>query len=181
MLRNFAYGGLALVGGAITGIVLSSWATPLGPPPVAPTVAPVVSVAQPAMALASTASRASTEADNCSPWDVSDVAMEAALNEMIRRGWRPPTQAEAIEATQPADGRGASPVEPDAAVPVRYSAVPGDSSEPRVVAPAPFPIGEIEPSAAEPSVPDLPVVAPPATRPAQTPLVTSEAPEPVPN
>ncbi len=32
----------------------------------------------------------------CSSWDVSPVAMEAILDEMIRRGWRPPTQGEYV-------------------------------------------------------------------------------------
>lgn len=26
----------------------------------------------------------------CNPWDVSDTAMEAVLDEMLQRGWRPP-------------------------------------------------------------------------------------------
>src|SRR5688572_2736016 len=98
MLRNFAYGGLALIGGAITGIAISSWATPLVAPPVAPEITRVASVAQPPMTLASTSSRGANDAESCSPWDVSDVAMEAALNEMIRRGWRPPSQAEVVAA-----------------------------------------------------------------------------------
>ena len=33
---------------------------------------------------------------DCSPWDVSDTAIEAVLNEMQRRGWRPPTEVEEI-------------------------------------------------------------------------------------
>ena len=33
---------------------------------------------------------------DCSPWDVSDTAMEAVLDEMQRRGWRPPREVEAI-------------------------------------------------------------------------------------
>jgi hypothetical protein len=32
----------------------------------------------------------------CSSWDVSPVAMEAILDEMVRRGWRPPTQGEIL-------------------------------------------------------------------------------------
>lgn len=30
----------------------------------------------------------------CSPWDVSDTAMEAVLDEMLQRGWRPPRDVE---------------------------------------------------------------------------------------
>jgi len=33
---------------------------------------------------------------DCSPWDVSDTAIEAVLDEMQRRGWRPPTEVEEI-------------------------------------------------------------------------------------
>lgn len=32
----------------------------------------------------------------CSPWEVSDIAMEEILDEMRRRGWRPPSRGEAI-------------------------------------------------------------------------------------
>lgn len=37
-----------------------------------------------------------TPAPQCSPWEVSDVAMEAVLDEMQRRGWRPPQQVEEV-------------------------------------------------------------------------------------
>ena len=30
----------------------------------------------------------------CNPWDVSDTAMEAVLDEMLQRGWRPPRDVE---------------------------------------------------------------------------------------
>lgn len=30
----------------------------------------------------------------CNPWDVSDMAMEAVLDEMMQRGWRPPHDVE---------------------------------------------------------------------------------------
>lgn len=46
----------------------------------------------------------------CNPWEISDAAMEDVLDQMIRRGWRPPTQgtavalldSQAIQATDPA-------------------------------------------------------------------------------
>ena len=34
---------------------------------------------------------ASDTSANCNPWDVSPEAMEAILQEMIRRGWQPPS------------------------------------------------------------------------------------------
>lgn len=37
-------------------------------------------------------------AAHCSPWEITDVAMEEVLDEMINRGWRPPNQGEAIAA-----------------------------------------------------------------------------------
>lgn len=45
-------------------------------------------------------------ATQCNPWDVSDVAMEEVLREMLRRGWRPPRQGDAIAALE-VDGTGA--------------------------------------------------------------------------
>jgi hypothetical protein len=36
------------------------------------------------------------EIADCSPWDVSDTAMEGVLDEMQRRGWRPPREVEEI-------------------------------------------------------------------------------------
>ena len=141
MLRNFAYGSLALLGGAITGIAISSWATPLAPPALAPEVAHVASISQPALA-ASTSSRAADHASDCSPWDVSDVAMETALNEMIRRGWRPPTQAEAINAFQP----GVAPLDPGAPVPVRgVWSSPASSGDDATEGGEPFPVEQVPP------------------------------------
>jgi hypothetical protein len=40
-------------------------------------------------------------AARCSPWDVSPVAMEAILQEMVRRGWQPPRSDLALASTQP--------------------------------------------------------------------------------
>lgn len=37
-------------------------------------------------------------AAHCSPWEITDVAMEEVLDEMIRRGWRPPNQGQAVAA-----------------------------------------------------------------------------------
>ena len=153
MLRNFAYGGLALIGGAITGIAISSWATPVNPPQVAPVVARVASVAPSAMTFASTSSRAAKEADNCSPWDVSDVAMEAALNEMIHRGWRPPSQAEVVANFDTFGGPTVQSLEPESIVPVRRpaSSAPVSPEESPTGTTAPFPVDQILPTSEAPA------------------------------
>jgi len=166
MLRNFAYGGLALVGGAITGIIVSSWATPPGPVlQVAPEAVPVASVAQPAMTLASTSSRVADEASNCSPWEVSDVAMEAALNEMIRRGWRPPSQAEVV-ASFDNYGNPVQAVDPQSSVPVRYPQSAPPPSDNDADATAPFPVDPILPTPEGVSPPLPPAPAPVVEQPA---------------
>jgi hypothetical protein len=41
------------------------------------------------------------EAIRCGPWDVSAAGMEAILDEMIRRGWTPPTRAVALANLRP--------------------------------------------------------------------------------
>lgn len=55
----------------------------------------------------------------CSQWDVSDAAMEEVLDEMIRRGWRPPTQGDAIAAMDVAQTVGLSATDPSAPMPYR--------------------------------------------------------------
>lgn len=52
----------------------------------------------------------------CSEWAISDAAMEAVLDEMIRRGWNPPTQGQAIAAM---DVTGLSVQDPNAPMPYR--------------------------------------------------------------
>jgi hypothetical protein len=41
------------------------------------------------------------ETSSCNPWDVSPAAMEAILQEMVRRGWQPPRSDVALAGTQP--------------------------------------------------------------------------------
>jgi hypothetical protein len=41
--------------------------------------------------------------ETCSPWEVSPMAMEAVLDEMVQQGWQPPTQGDFL-ATVSADG-----------------------------------------------------------------------------
>jgi hypothetical protein len=56
--------------------------------------------------------RASTTV-RCSPWDVSPEAMEVILQEMVRRGWRPPRSDLALASTQPDDGLRIEALYPD--------------------------------------------------------------------
>lgn len=69
-------------------------------------------------------------APRCSQWAISDVAMEEVLDEMIRRGWRPPTQGEAIAMLDDARTTGLSAVDPTAPMPYRgawaTNSTPGD-------------------------------------------------------
>lgn len=65
-------------------------------------------------------------AEACSPWEVSDVAMEEMLDEMIRRGWRPPNQGDAITAMGLAQTVGLSATDPNAPMPYRNSGRPSD-------------------------------------------------------
>lgn len=63
-----------------------------------------------------TVSKETLSAITCGPWDVSDMGIEAILQEMIRRGWTPPSGAKALEATHHSGGA-AEAIEPDAPVP----------------------------------------------------------------
>lgn len=163
MLRNYAYGGLALIGGAITGIAISSWATPTNPPQVASEVVHVA--AQPPLTLASTSLRTANDATDCSPWDVSDVAMEAALKEMIRRGWRPPSQAEIVASYDFYGSPTVQSAEPDALVPVRQPAVAAATPEASSGALS-FPVEQIQPTSEAAPIAQTPVVSEPAPPPA---------------
>lgn len=58
-------------------------------------------------------------APRCSQWAISDVAMEEVLDEMIRRGWRPPNQGEAIDMLEDARTVGLAAVDPSAPMPSR--------------------------------------------------------------
>jgi hypothetical protein len=56
----------------------------------------------------------SPKAAKCDPFDVSEVAMEAMLDEMQRRGWRAPSQGYAVSMVDPADTMGIEAVDPNA-------------------------------------------------------------------
>lgn len=64
----------------------------------------------------------------CSEWAISDVAMEEVLDEMIRRGWRPPSQGEAIASLEDAHTIGLTAVDPNAPMPYRATWIENSST-----------------------------------------------------
>lgn len=56
----------------------------------------------------------------CNPWDVSEAAIEEILLEMQRRGWRPPSQGDAIALADPSGVKMISAADPDAPMPRSY-------------------------------------------------------------
>ncbi|RYZ14479.1 MAG: hypothetical protein EON61_03500 [Alphaproteobacteria bacterium] len=86
-------------------------------------------------------------AATCSPWEITDVAMEEVLDEMINRGWRPPNQGQAISA---AGIPGIAATDPNAPMPYGRSWTPAD---PNSVAVTDKPVAEplpVEPTGASP-------------------------------
>jgi hypothetical protein len=69
-----------------------------------------------------TISKETLAAITCGPWDVSEDGIEAILQEMIRRGWTPPSGAKALEASRE-NGGVAQAVSPDAPAPTIQSPV----------------------------------------------------------
>jgi hypothetical protein len=57
----------------------------------------------------------------CNPWEVSEVAMEEVLDEMVRRGWRPPNQGNAVASMVSLGTEGIYAVDPNAPMPRSYS------------------------------------------------------------
>ncbi len=99
-------------------------------------------------------------AAHCSPWEVSDIAMEEVLDEMIRRGWRPPNQGQAVAAM---GVPGFSVADPYAPMPYgrSWSSSPSRSDEAEDAYEA-----EALPAAAEPrAMPATPAVSAPALAP----------------
>lgn len=62
----------------------------------------------------------------CNPWQVSDIAMEEVLDQMIRRGWRAPTQGNAVALL---DTGNISALDPNAPMPSRNRWVDTTSSD----------------------------------------------------
>ena len=125
----------------------------------------------------------------CSPWDISPVAMEAILQEMLRRGWKPPTQGEAIASLEQPGGPQVISLDPNAPMPVTprgqppvttdqpdESSVADESTAPNPTQPNPAaPV--TKPPVAAPARPAPPAAQPPsATKP---PAVQPAAPKPV--
>jgi hypothetical protein len=128
----------------------------------------------------------------CSQWDVSPQAMEAILQEMLRRGWKPPTQGEAISSIA---GAKIVSLDPNAPMPVftrpgapaeaeqpEEGVVSGDP-DPTVTPPAaatpttrPPATSPTRPPAAQPPTAPLPRTAPPAAATPRPPVAQPPAP-----
>jgi hypothetical protein len=123
---------------------------------------------------------AAASPQRCNPWDVSPVAMEAILQEMVRRGWQPPTQGAALASLQPEDGPAISALDPNA--PLRVGVGRPPPTDPDVVLPPDGELGAESPAAdikgsATPPAPGAPPKAAPAAPPKMTPAAP---PRPVP-
>jgi hypothetical protein len=60
-----------------------------------------------------------TPVEQCNPWDISEVAAEEMLREMVRRGWRPPSQGDVIESLDPLEMSELASLDPNAPVSLR--------------------------------------------------------------
>jgi hypothetical protein len=117
-------------------------------------------------------------AARCSPWDVSPVAMEAILQEMVRRGWQPPRSDVALASAQPRYGLPIEALDPDqpAWVSGVRTTAPAETGEivdvtidtPVIEESSRTPMPVSEPSVATPEEP--------AASPAPTPAETDETP-----
>jgi hypothetical protein len=99
-------------------------------------------------------SAASAPQPRCNPWQITDVAMEEVLDEMLQRGWRAPTQGTAIALRDNAEQSGLAAIDPDAPMPSRHTWAASTSSDEDAVE---LPDEEIA---------EQPVAEPPATEPA---------------
>jgi hypothetical protein len=111
----------------------------------------------------------------CSQWDISPVAMEAILQEMLRRGWKPPTQGEAIASIAPV-GSQMTAIDPNAPLPVftRPIAPPAETAVPEegVVSDPSLPV--TTPSPTTPAT-TAPTTRPPAANPSRPPAAQPPA------
>ena len=156
MVRNSSPAMLAAT--AIVSLAIGFGAATLLPAPPA-FVEPIVDAdawqeEAPAALATQQASYASADrASKCDPWNVSEIAMEEVLDEMIRRGWRTPRQGDAVALLDAAQTMGIGAVDPNAPMPWRRT---WTSSESR---PDESEAGEI--TAADPETPVEPEPAPP--------------------
>lgn len=109
----------------------TSSAFPMARAPVSPIVNPNAWSEMAEIQAGSQPSPASQE--RCSPWQVTDVAMEEILDEMIRRGWRAPTQGAAIASLDPAQTLGLSAIDPGAQMPSQKSFGAGVEQDPEAL------------------------------------------------
>jgi len=96
----------------------------------------------------------------CSTWEISDVAMEAMLDQMTRRGWRPPNQGDAIAAMGLAQDAGLSASDPNAPMPYRPAGYFADQ-----------PVDEKPATQAEPTDEAAPAEQPPVPAEPETPAL----------
>lgn len=73
---------------------------------------------------------ASPKTPRCDPFNVSEVAMEEILDEMLRRGWRAPSQGYAVSMIDAGDTMELDAVDPNAPMPPRggWPKAPADES-----------------------------------------------------
>lgn len=114
---------------------------------------------------AATPKRSAVKGECANSWDVSPEVMEEILQQMIRHGWRPPTQGMAVGLPQ------IQPDDPNATVPLRWNQAPVTEDGPIPPTPADQVqvSGPVTPQPAAPSVifvPQTPAPMPAAGAPA---------------
>ena len=83
----------------------------------------------------------------CSPWQVSDVAMEEILDQTIRRGWRAPNQGEAFTGLDILPAIGLVVIDANAPMPVRQKQTLSDQETKDTAA------GDVQETPADPVIP----------------------------
>jgi hypothetical protein len=97
----------------------------------------------------------------CDPYEVSDVAMEAMLDEMLRRGWRAPNQGDAVARIDAAQTTGLQAVDPDAPM-IPRGGWPRAVIEEEIIETLPVDTdGGVEVTVDEPATPPAPLPSPP--------------------
>lgn len=89
----------------------------------------------------------------CNPWEISDAAMEEVLDQMIRRGWRAPTQGATVSLL---DTQVMQAIDPNAPMPSRRVWSPSDESADEATAE-----DEVEEATPDPQPTDLAKTEPP--------------------
>jgi hypothetical protein len=108
-------------------------------------------------------SAARTASANCKREDLSAAEMEIILQEMIRRGWQPPSRVAALADLHMTSGSALFPLDPDAPMPNRYSTAPGTAEDgPIPPVPSEFQDGQPTTAPSTDTATSLPVPAPAA-------------------